>query len=414
MSRHYKPYAFYSSPSNFDAEVQKELHFPNPVNIFDSTIRKLMLTPGVRMTLADIDRISRLSAEIGLTSTVLNLHWWGSAAPEPHSLAVFGALHRTEETDLTISSDVFNGEYWQEGAAQLADLAPRSVAIDLPIPDFEGHNGLDLSAQLHKLERACENLRGLGIEPTLGVLDVGRAHPEAVRAYVETGIEAGCTRMLVHDSASSLSPEAMKLIMRRLRGMVGEMPTIIHAHNDCGLADAVCLAAVTAGAHPDVSIGGVSYRGGFAKLEVIAAALATLYGVDLQLDWDKIQELSRYVDRLVPASGFRGVTGERAFLKEATAAFQKSKTVDGRAISSSDSLLSAEAFGAKTTFVWGANLIANTPALTAKLGLLDLDVSEEGVSAARRVLTEALAEKELYPYWITDEEATEVLVHHLR
>ncbi|WP_336646843.1 hypothetical protein [Microbacterium sp. USHLN186] len=414
MNKHYKPYSFYSSPSNFDSEVQEQFHLPNPVEIFDSTIRKLMLTPGVRVTLADIDRISRLSAEIGLTSTVLNLHWWGSADPEPYSLGVFSAFHRTEQTDLTISSDVFNGEYWQKGVAQLAELAPRSVAVDLPIPDVEGHNGHDLSAQLQKLERACENLRGVGIEPTLGVLDVGRAHPEALRAYIETGVAGGCTRMLVHDSASSLSPEAMKLIMRRLRGMVGEMPTIIHAHNDCGLADTVCLAAVTEGAHPDVSIGGVSYRGGFAKLEVIAAALTTLYGVELQLDWDKIQELSRYVDRLVPASGFRGVTGERAFLKEATAAFQKSKTVDGRAVSCSDSLLSAEAFGAETTLVWGANLIANTPALTAKLGLLNLDVSAEGVRAARRILTEALAGKEAYPYWITDDEACDLLVQHLR
>src|SRR5690606_33051392 len=134
-----------------------------------------------------------------------------------------------------------------------------------------------------------------------------------------------------------------KLIMRRLRGMVGELPTIIHAHNDTGLADAVCLAAVTEGAHPDVSIGGVSYRGGFAKLEVIAASLTSLYGIDLKLDWNKVQELSRYVDDLVPASGFRGVTGERAFLKEATAALPKSKIVDGREISSADSVLTAEA-----------------------------------------------------------------------
>lgn len=402
MTQHFVPYQHYTSPRNFAPEVLSQLSIPEPVNIHDSTVRKILLTPGVRASVEELAGIARLSYDVGLTTTVLNVHWWGSAQPEPFALEVARCIARESSARVIISTDVFNQDRWREAVPVLAELRPAAVSMDIRIPDIEGMRDVDLEQQLERLEGGCQLLRAEGIEPMLGVLDLGRVRADALQRFLEVGLAAGATSILLHDSASSLSPEAMKLAVRDVRAQAPGVPVVMHVHNDVGLADAACLAAVTAGAHPDVSAGGVSYRAGFASLEGVAGALTALYGVDLGLDWPLMQELCRRVDVLIPPGGFRALTGSRAFLKESTAALLSDGSSLQRPVAAPDSVVCSDGFGGEDHFVWGRNVIANDGAIGAKLRLLGLDDGTQAVREAREKLIRGLEAVSEYPFWIDD------------
>ena len=107
----------------------------------------------------------------------------------------------------------------------------------------------------------------------------------------------GATRLELADSYSSLSPEGMKTVVRRLRSQLTRpVPLTVHIHNDFGLATAGAIAAVTAGAHPDVSVNGVSYRSGFAALEEVVVSLELLYDLRAGIDMASLQTLSQVVE----------------------------------------------------------------------------------------------------------------------
>ena len=94
----------------------------------------------------------------------------------------------------------------------------------------------------------------------------------------------GTLRLDLMDSTSSLGPEAMKVFIRRYRShLIRDVPVTMHVHDDFGLATAGAIAAATAGASPDVSVAGVSYRAGFAPLEEVVTSLEVLYGVDTSI-----------------------------------------------------------------------------------------------------------------------------------
>jgi len=410
MKPYFIPYQHYSSPINFAPEVVAELEIPEKITIYDSTVRKLLLTPGMRASVGELADIAKLSYDAGLHTTVLNVHWWGSSEPEPYAHAVARRISNDSSARITISTDVFNSDRWVEALPVFADLGPAAVSMDIPLPDIEGQKDIDLNRQLDRLAGGCEILLREGIEPMLGVLDIGRAHPEAMARYIDVGISAGCTSMLLHDSTSSLSPEGMKHAVRGIRRRAPGIPVVMHVHNDVGMAEAGCIAAVTAGAHPDVSACGVSYRAGFAKLEAVAATLISLYGVDLDLDWERIQELCRRVDVLVPPGGFRGLSGTRAFLKESTAAYPRFGGLGDRPLSDPDAVLSAEGFGGENHFVWGRNLIAEDSALEAKLKMLGMGHGADELFRAREKLLNWLIAVSDYPYWLEDSQVDDILL----
>jgi isopropylmalate/homocitrate/citramalate synthase len=67
----------------------------------------------------------------------------------------------------------------------------------------------------------------------------------------------------------------------------------VHCHDDLGLVVANTLAGIMAGAEiADVAVNGLGDRAGNAPLEVVAAALPLLYGVDAGLALEALTPLS--------------------------------------------------------------------------------------------------------------------------
>lgn len=131
--------------------------------------------------------------------------------------------------------------------------------------------------------------------------------------------EARPDALAVVDTFGGSSPEGFAHLVHRFVETF-HLPIEVHTHNDFGLGVATSLAGVFAGASVvHVSVNGLGERTGNAALEEVALALRFLYGVPLDLKYEKFRELSLLVRDLsgfVPAVN-KPVVGDRAFTREA-------------------------------------------------------------------------------------------------
>src|SRR4051794_36161639 len=147
--------------------------------------------------------------------------------------------------------------------------------------------------QMEEMAAFFEMIGELGMQATVTLARVGWRDFDSMLRASNEAIKLGALRMDLMDSSSSLSPEAMKVFIRRYRaGLVKDVPITMHMHDDFGLATAGAIAAATAGASPDVSVAGVSYRCGFAPLEEVVVSLEVLYGQDTGIKVNRLQPLA--------------------------------------------------------------------------------------------------------------------------
>ena len=254
-----------------------------------------------------------------------------------------------------------------------------------------------------------ELARHLGAEVTITLANVGRRDFASLVAVSNAAIRLGAARLDLMDSTSSLAPEAMKVFIRRYRSRLDrDVPVTMHAHDDFGLATASAIAAATAGASPDVSVAGVSYRAGFAPLEEVATSLEVLYGVDTGIRMDCLQPLADLVaeEMGIPIPPLKPLVGQYAFLRhipgDVLACLQRG--VDS--FPPISACVNPSVIGSRMTWVWDSlSSDAMTRALAATLGETLTDAE---VSRVRAALDGAVERITTYPRWLTAAQATQI------
>ncbi|MEM4713729.1 MAG: pyruvate carboxyltransferase, partial [Candidatus Bathyarchaeia archaeon] len=124
--------------------------------------------------------------------------------------------------------------------------------------------------------------------------------------------------LVLVDTFGVCNPEAIRYLTRKARDHFSK-PLEAHFHNDFGLAVANTLAAVTEGAEIiHTTVNGIGERMGNADLAEVALALEALYGVKLDLKYNKLYKLSKLVERLsgVKMPPHKAVVGDGAFKVE--------------------------------------------------------------------------------------------------
>ena len=120
------------------------------------------------------------------------------------------------------------------------------------------------------------------------------------------------------DTFGVLSPQAAGYFTRKVKERVSK-PLEIHFHSDFGLGVANTIMAVLAGAEVIHStVGGIGERCGNAAMEETAMALLTMYGIDVGLNYGKLNELSRLVMDLsgLEVPPHRPFVGDKAYTVE--------------------------------------------------------------------------------------------------
>ncbi|MFN8678769.1 MAG: hypothetical protein U0Z70_20490 [Thermomicrobiales bacterium] len=410
---HLREGSFWVSPTNFDPEVQAQFTWPQPLTLIDSTLRKMLFTAGAVTSIDGFVRVAEALGEAGIKEESLNITWGGGPAPISRELALCRAIAgRDFGFRLNVYADTFlsDGQSRQpvsarESAEMLCDLGVRTLAVGIvpaPSPDAERR-------QMDELAAFFELARRLRAEVTVTLANVGRRDFASLVAVSNEAIRLGALRLDLMDSTSSLAPEAMKVFVRRYRSrLLQDVPVTMHVHDDFGLATAGAIAAATAGASPDVSIAGVSYRGGFASLEEVVVSLEVLYGVDTGIQLDRIQPLANLVaDEMgVPIHLLKPLIGQSAFLRHMPGDVTGYLEQGADAFPPVGGCLNPLVIGSRMTWVWDSlSNDAMAKALAATFGEILTDAE---VSAVRAALDSAVEQTSTFPRWLTPEEATRI------
>jgi isopropylmalate/homocitrate/citramalate synthase len=395
---------FWIGEMNAAPEVTSQFDFPDPLLLIDSTLRKVRYTAGAVTTIDGFLRIADALAAVGVAHESLNLDWWGESQPNARELELCSAI---ASGGFGFTTNIYADTLLGNGASD-AVVDPRS-AVDVlvgigakvmapgivPAPDRAAE-----ARQLEQLAAIVEYGASGGLSFTITLAQVGRRDFAALLRVANRAIELGAARIDLMDSTSSLGPEAMRHFVRMFRrGLRAPVPLTMHAHDDFGLAAASAIAAATAGASPDVSVNGTSYRCGFAALEEVALSLEVLYGQRTGIQLDRLQALSELVAREsgVAVPPMKPVVGQYAFLKHTPNDVLQAMQ-NPSAFPPISGCVSAEVVGSHVSWVWD-RLSSRRMArqLSENLGYAP---SDDEVEAVYRRLDAAVGAIDTYPGWL--------------
>lgn len=402
------------SPFNFDPVVRDDLAFPDPLTIFDSTLRKIIYTSGVHPSVDDVLHVAEALEEVGVREMIFDVNSWADATPERLEYEACRAiLARGFAFRVSVHSDMLTPSpaYYEHRAdypvsgRQVVDMLRdigmgTMVAMPRDLKDPTAR-----SRQSARLAEVFSYAQSLGVSCVLALPDVGRMAFESVVRLANEGIHLGAVRLDLIDSFSSLSPEGMRLFITRFKAqLAAPVPITMHTHNDFGLASATAVAAATAGAHPDVSVNGLSYRSGFAALEEVAVSLELLYGVHTGIRLDRLTWLAGVVAERsgLPTPPLKPITGSHAFLGDNPGWVLQYLKVGPDGFPPPLSCFVPSIVGGRTQIVWGNR--HSSFVIQAKLRQMGLKASEEQELEIRRRIEAGVQALESYPRWLTEEQ----------
>lgn len=401
------------SPFNFMPEVTSGWEIPTPLGLIDSTIRKVIYTVGVRPTEGELIEICHILEELGIEEESLNV-WWRGGDADPQELAAALAIAKAKpKFKLNVFTDTLlgNGDTPMPLMKQTVDMFAEA-GIKLLNPGLlQAPNEDARKRQADEMAAMNEYIKAAGMEWNGTVAQCARRNFDEFMALCNTAIDNGIRRFDLMDSTSALSPEGMKHYVRTFRSRLkSPTPLTMHTHDDFGMDTAATIAAVLAGASPDVALNGVSYRSGFAALEEVVVALDVLYGVDTGIRLDKLQWAADELARIMrfPIPPLKPVVGFHQFLREG--AHDIEKMLDGRApadFANMGGSYSPELIGAEFHWVYSQQGNGKIVAFAAKS--IGIALTDKQIEEAVRILEDKLAAHPAYPRWATPDEVFAVV-----
>ncbi len=402
----YVPGHHWVAAANFDPTIQESYAFPNPLTIVDSTLRKIIHISGIRPSIDSMLRIAEALEDVGVREMMLDLHWWGDETPASLQLEICRAvLARKFGFHITVATaSLLNAEEvvsMEHVIDTLRDIGMDTLMVSIGDPG----NATARKRQSEGLAQVFSYALAGGTACSISIVDFGRMESEYLLTIANEGIRLGATRINLTDSFGSLSPEAMKFLVSRLRrGLSSQVPLTVHVHDDFGLASATAIAAATAGASPDVAVNGVSYRSGFAALEEIALSLELLYGVDTGLRLNRLKGLSDLVAAEIglPNHVLKSIGGAHAFLIDMPPwVLSYLRGGGGQNVFPPPGVCVAPSVvGARTQVVWGDS--SPRPVIRAKLDQMGLHATQTQVLEIQRRIQSGIDAITSYPRWLTE------------
>ncbi|OGS66009.1 MAG: 2-isopropylmalate synthase [Euryarchaeota archaeon RBG_19FT_COMBO_69_17] len=286
-------------------------HPDRKVRIFDTTLRDGEQTPGVALSTRDKLQIAQVLDDLGVDSI--------EAGFPVNSPGEFEAVKAIADAGLKAKICALN-------RCNQADLdASIKAEVDeahvfIATSDIHLTHKLRMSREqvLEKAVWAVDYARAHGLVVEYSAEDATRTDIGFLKQVIRKVEEAKADRFDVADTVGSITPEAMRYIVRELRS-VSRIPIAVHCHNDFGLATANSLAAVDAGAEQvHVTVNGIGERAGNASLEEVVMGLHAFFGITTGIDTTKLMLASKLVSRLtgITVQPNKAIVGDNAFAHE--------------------------------------------------------------------------------------------------
>ena len=300
---------WFVSPWNYLPEVTRDFTPPRQVKIHDITLRDGEQQAGIVLTKDDKVRIAEKLAEAGVQRI--------EAGMPAVSAADEAAIKEIVKRNLGPEIFCFS-RCMVDDVKRAADCGVKGVVMEIPSSEhlielayqWPLEKAIDLSI------KATTAAKELGLYTVYFTIDATRADMDWFLNLIEkVATEGHMDAFTLVDTFGVLSPHGASYFTKKVRERI-KKPLEIHFHADFGLAVANTIAAVLAGAeiiHSTVT--GIGERAGNTPMEDTALALLTLYGIDVGLKYDKLNELSELVRKLtgtqIPSN--RPFVGEMAY-----------------------------------------------------------------------------------------------------
>ena len=285
------------------------------VRFYDTTLRDGEQTVGVVFTPRQKIEIAKKLDALGIARIEA-----GFPRVSPEDAEAFRQIQR-----LGLGAEIWGfGRAAQADLDALIELGVTHTVLEIPASDIKLRAyGMEPETARRKMTEGVRYASAHGIHVAFFPVDSTRADMEFLRSLYESAAEAGASEAVVVDTIGACGPEATEFLVRQVREWLGEsVPVHYHGHNDFGLATSCAIAAVRGGATwIQGTINGMGERAGNADIAEIAMALLCLYGVPVEMNLEKIREVSDFVARAggYEVDAWKPVVGRNLFVRESGA-----------------------------------------------------------------------------------------------
>jgi isopropylmalate/homocitrate/citramalate synthase len=300
---------WFVSPWNYLPEVTEGFQPPKQVKIHDVTLRDGEQQAGIIFTKDDKIRIAEKLAEIGVHRIEA-----GMPAVSPADEAAIKEIVKRN-----LGPEIFCfSRCMVDDVKRAADCGVKGVVMEIPSSEhlIEYAYKWPLEKAIDLSIKATSAAKEMGLYTVFFTIDAPRADMDWFLNLIErVATEGHMDALALVDTYGVLSPHAASFYTKKVKERINK-PLEIHFHADFGLAVANTIMAVLAGAEIIHStVNGIGERVGNAPMEETVLALLTLYGIDVGLKYDKLNELSALVRKLsgtvIPAN--RPFIGDMAY-----------------------------------------------------------------------------------------------------
>jgi isopropylmalate/homocitrate/citramalate synthase len=285
---------------------------PAAIDVHDITLREGQQAADVALSLEEQVELGLAIGETGVA--YVQAGFAGSDEETVRGLKAAGMRSR-----ITLLAVAFRPG-WEEAQHQAVDAETDVLQVLVRGSDAQlTAMGLTRDDALRMADQAVACAVATGAEPWF-IASFGTLADEAfLMSLYRTAHQAGATRFMVADTTGIATLETMAYLVRATRDVTQGGRVGVHCHEDFGLANALTLAGIAAGADlAEVSVNGYGERAGNCSLSQLALALELLYDRPTGLDLARLAELERLASRLsqVPIPGSQPVSGENVFAQK--------------------------------------------------------------------------------------------------
>lgn len=285
---------------------------PSPVGMYDTTLRDGEQATGVSLSAESKVEIATALDRLGVDRIEAS---FPRVSPED-------ALATKTIVNAGLSAEIWGfARAMREDVDALLETGVRSTIVEAPVSDrkLDAYR-ISRETVSQRITDAVTHAVSSGMRVCFFGVDGTRADLRFLEEVYRRAVDVGASEIAVVDTIGVLNPEAAAFLVGRVRQWLGPtIPVHWHGHNDFGLATAVSIAAVRAGASwVQGTVNGMGERAGNAVIGEVAMALDALYGISTRLRYAHLREVSHLVQE---RSGYaldpwKPITGRDIFTRE--------------------------------------------------------------------------------------------------
>jgi len=309
MGDPWKSKNWFVSPWNYSNEVISKFNFPRKIKFHDVTLRDGEQQTGLVFNKDEKIKIAEKLAEVGVDRIEAGM----PAVSEQDEAAIKEIVKRNLGPEIfTFSRCV------KDDVKRAVDCGVDGIIIEIPSSKhiIEKAYGWSIEKAMELSIEATRYAKENDLYIVFFPVDMTRAELGWFLKMIEkVSTEGHMDALALVDTMGVLSPHAVSFLVKEIKNKINK-PLETHFHDDFNCASANTVIALAAGAEVvQASVSGIGERSGMAAYEDIAMMLKTMYGVDIDLQFNKFYETSKLIQEIsnIKLPDNRPIVGDRIF-----------------------------------------------------------------------------------------------------